>query len=75
MTMPYERTWTVNNTRDFLYDLLDPKKTPRVPKNIRLQARRLLKHYPSSLDIDNVISEGSSVFAGSPWSERNEHNT
>jgi hypothetical protein len=35
MTMPNERRWAVNNTRQFLVDLMDPKKTPRVPKEIR----------------------------------------
>ena len=46
MTMPHERRSAVDRTRDFLSDLLDPKKTPRVPKQIREQAYRCLKHYP-----------------------------
>lgn len=46
MTMPDERTWAVNNTRQFLIDLLDPKKTPRVPSEVRKQASRCLRHYP-----------------------------
>ncbi len=69
MTMPFERTWATHNTRKFLYDLLDPKKTPRVPKNIRLQAAHLLKHYPTSFDMSNVISEGSTVFADYGWNK------
>lgn len=32
--------------RKFLLDLLDPKKTPRVPKYVREEARARLKHYP-----------------------------
>jgi hypothetical protein len=75
MTMPFERTWAVNNTREFLRDLLDPKKTPRVPKNIRLEAYRLLKHYPTKYHMECVVDEQSTVFAESPWSKRNEDNT
>jgi hypothetical protein len=56
MTVPVERTNAVIHTEKFLYDLLDPKKTPRVPKSIRGQASRLLRHYPSSFHM-NVIAE------------------
>lgn len=48
MTVPYERFKSLENTEKFLYDLVDPKKTPRIPKEVREQARSLLKHYPSS---------------------------
>jgi hypothetical protein len=47
MTIDIERLWAVNNTMDFLFDLAQPHRTPRVPKAIRQRARRLLKHYPS----------------------------
>jgi hypothetical protein len=56
MTVPVERTNAVINTEKFLYDLLDPKKTPRVPEDVRAQARRLLRHYPSEFEM-NVIAE------------------
>lgn len=56
MTVPVERTNAVIHTEKFLYDLLDPKKTPRVPKDVRAQARRLLRHYPSGYHM-NVIAE------------------
>jgi hypothetical protein len=52
MTMPIERTRAVNKAREFLYDLLDPKKTPRVPKAVRERALRVLKHYPNSYYLD-----------------------
>jgi hypothetical protein len=45
MTLPNERTNAILNTRRFLLDLLDPKKTPRVPKDVRKKAYRLLKHF------------------------------
>lgn len=46
MTLPHEELHALIATRNFLYDLLDPKKTPRVPRSIRLRARRVCKHYP-----------------------------
>jgi len=56
VTVPMERTNAVLNTEQFLLDLLRPSVTPRVPKQIRERARGLLRHYPSSFDMD-VISE------------------
>ena len=47
MTLPIERTQAVLRTEEFLKDLLDPKKTPRVPRQIRDRAYRCLRHYPS----------------------------
>jgi hypothetical protein len=54
MTLPYERTNAVNWAREFLYDLLDPKKTPRIPKDIRRRAGSILKHYPTEYDMDRA---------------------
>jgi len=51
MTLPIERTNAVLHTERFLMDLLDPKKTPRVPSEIRKQASRCLKHYPRKFDM------------------------
>lgn len=54
MTIPIERSWAVRNVRLFLWSLLDPKETPRVPREIRLRARRLLKHYPNEFDVSQM---------------------
>ena len=62
MTIPSERTRAVLNTEQFLMDLLDPKKTPRVPKDIRRRASSLLRHYPSQYDMEVAVREGSSRF-------------
>jgi len=51
MTMPDEAHRAVVQTRRFLLDLLDPQKTPRVPTAVRLQARRLVKHYPYECEV------------------------
>ena len=56
MTLPKERTNAVIRTQKFLYDLLDPKKTPRVPRSIRQDARNLLRHYPSEFEMDIIAN-------------------
>ena len=56
MTLPYERTRAVVQTEEFLKNLINPKKTPRVPKDVRKQAYSLLRHYPNSIDME-IISK------------------
>jgi len=51
MTLPYEEVRSLQAVRRFLYDLLDPSVTPRVPKAIRQRAHRLSKHYPMDFSI------------------------
>jgi len=51
MTLPIERTNAVLNVERFLMDLRDPKKTPRVPSEVRKRASSLLKHYPRKFDM------------------------
>ena len=53
MTLPHEELNSLNAARRFLYDLLDPKKTPRVPKYIRKEAHRITKHFP----LDVVLNQ------------------
>jgi hypothetical protein len=55
MTLPYERTRAVVQTEEFLNDLINPEKTPKVPKEIRKQAYFLLRHYPNQVDM-KIIS-------------------
>jgi hypothetical protein len=46
-----EQQYALIRTKEFLFDLLDPKKTPKVPKHIRERASRCAKHYPIVLDM------------------------
>ena len=62
MTMPKERKHAVNNTRQFLVDLMDPKKTPNVPSAIRKEAYRCAKHYPGEYDMEQAEKLAPSVF-------------
>lgn len=62
MTIPVERKHAVKNTEQFLKDLMDPKKTPRVPSEIRDRARGLLKHYPTGLYMEIAAEQAPDVF-------------
>jgi hypothetical protein len=55
MTLPNERLRALDNTKRFLRALLDPKKTPKVPRAIREEAYRCLKHYPSHLFLNGMV--------------------
>jgi len=62
MTLPDERTRAVFWARAFLLSLLDPKQTPKVPREIRLRARAVLKHYPRDLDLMQAVDTIPDVF-------------
>jgi len=62
MTLPIERKHAVLRTEQFLKDLMDPKATPRVPKAIREQAYRGLKHYPHEYDMEMASQQAPTVF-------------
>ncbi len=54
MTLPHERTRSVVKTRDFLARLVSPylpDGLKRIPKPVRQEALRLLRHYPSAVDL------------------------
>jgi hypothetical protein len=46
MTLPHEEALAIARVRQFMYELLDPKATPRVPGLVRKRARLIMKHYP-----------------------------
>lgn len=68
MTMNYERCNAVNRTSEFLRDLMNPKKTPRIPKAIREEAYRCLKHYPGEYDMKRAAEQAPEIFGDwVPW--------
>jgi hypothetical protein len=69
MTMPDERFRAVKYAREFLYDLLDPKKTPKVPREIRDRARRVLRHYPLEHEMELAAEGRKDIF----WTKRQFH--
>lgn len=63
MTMPYERTRAVIQTRDFLFEL---SRDASLSERIRRDARFLLRHYPTKDDMVTAsrIEEQASSVAG-----------
>ncbi len=66
MTIPYERTRAVIETYDLLKRLQDPRATPRVPRWLREEARKLLRHYPNYATIDLVHKALPLIFGPPP---------
>ena len=70
MTLPHEEALAIARVRQFMYELLDPKATPRVPGPVRKRARLIMKHYPilPSLDCAYKMARewGGQVSVGEP---------
>ena len=62
MTLPDERYRAVLAAERFLQDLMDPRKTPRIPAEIRQGARSVLRHYPNQWDMDRAATACPEVF-------------
>jgi hypothetical protein len=54
MTTIDERFQAIQNARSFMYKLMNPKVTPKVPKKIREEARAMLKHFPGELCLNDI---------------------
>jgi len=61
MTLPDERYRAIRQARQFLIDLCDRTVTPKVPRAIRGEAYRLLRHYPSDYDLDRLSEKAPDV--------------
>ena len=46
MSTPQEEAYAIERVRQFLFDLMNPQATPRVPRYVRQRARQVCKHYP-----------------------------
>ena len=65
MTTPEERTRAVISVRNFLTKLLSAKHGyKRIPKEVRKEAHRLLKHYPLGIDLIGKDSFDKDVIHG-----------
>jgi len=64
MTLPNERTRAVMNVREFLLRLSSPYGggIKGIRKEVREEARRLLKHYPARYDLHHVAKACPDVF-------------
>jgi uncharacterized small protein (DUF1192 family) len=63
MTTTEEMINAIDNARTFMYSLLDPKQTPRVPKSVRKYAKDRLKHFPTKYNTIEIGEELSRLRA------------
>jgi hypothetical protein len=61
MTLPDERYRAIRQTRQFLLDLQDRTVYPRVPRAVRAEAYRLLRHYPGDYDLERLAEKSPNV--------------
>jgi hypothetical protein len=62
MTLPDERFRSIRHAREFLRNLLDPTKTPRVPKAVRKEAYWVLRHFPGECDMAFTCGKAAKVW-------------
>jgi hypothetical protein len=63
MTLPDERYRAVLAAEQFLVELCNPKLTPGVPRQVRLRAGSVLRHYPSRYHMQQASESCPDVFA------------
>lgn len=54
MTTAEEKVQALINARQFLSDLIDPKKYPKIPKYVRKEAYWRVKHYPADYELNEI---------------------
>jgi len=74
MTLPNERFRSILHARNFLRDLLDPKKTPKVPKDIRQRAYWALRHFPAHYELENIRKKCPKILGEQPLDEKESEN-
>lgn len=50
MSIRIEQYRALKMTKEFLFEMLDPKNTPRVPADVRRRASLCIRHYPALLE-------------------------
>ena len=54
--LPLEEYHGLKETYKLLCHLIDPQKTPKIPKYIRDKARACLRHYPSGRKLEEIYA-------------------
>ena len=72
MTLPDERLRAVNYAREFLYDLINPQKSPGVPKHVRQRAASVLRHFPHEYVMENAADMTPGIFG--PYDDNQQLN-
>ena len=64
--MPDERARAVLQARDFLEELCSSEAMPGIPDTVRTQARHLLRHYPSRMELVRASRLCPAIFEVTP---------
>ena len=70
MTLPDERYRALKFAKEFLEDLTSVQKTPRVSASIRGQARNVLRHFPTSYDLEEIAAACPDLLDPVPFSQK-----
>lgn len=70
MTTPIECYNAIKYARQFLSDLMDPKKWPRVPRAVRKEAYWRLRHFPSSFEMEMAQANSPELFGEAEQKEK-----
>ncbi len=57
ISSPSQELNSIVATRDFLLRLTDTKESPRIPGEVRREARALLRHYPPTYRLKPLLEE------------------
>ena len=57
MSTPMEQARAIASARRFLFDLCLPSKIKKVPREVRLEARARVKHFPMSWDLPRIVED------------------
>ena len=57
MSTQLEQARAIAQARHFLSELCVPGKIKRVPRAVRTEARRRLKHFPLSWDMPKIVAD------------------
>lgn len=55
MSLPCEQARALAQARHFLSELCVPGRLKRIPREVRHEARRRLKHFPLSWDLPRIV--------------------
>ncbi len=67
MTIPIENIHSLRKTRNFLRELMDPKKTPGIPRCVRKQASSCMRHMIGSYQDEDVLKGILNGKIGGGW--------
>ena len=71
MTLPDERYRSLRQAKKLMEDLVDPGKSPRVPRIIRERALGALRHFPSDWELESMATKCPELLDTQPFSAYN----